>query len=315
MKNLSSTYSAFNLHLTSSRLKPYQLTFDVTNDHELMGAYLWSQQVAGTLYPLFHFIEIFVRNAVDKAAKKRFGDYWWNTFEYDRTDKTCKKFIKNIQDAERNLKISWENAERARLGISYSMPIPTNCPTFSHDQIIAATEFSTGTFILTNGFFKPSKSTSKNYLWPSSLGNVFPQYNKLSTKPVDALKSLHDHLTDIRKYRNRVFHHEPIWIKGNTQRLTSIRAIQTIRQKITKIENFIELLGKRLHREFIETNLINNAKRVCSLKDLYIYQGKAKYVSFTTKQKRLLRKKLSAAQQETICISYNEKVFGLSHII
>lgn len=315
MKNLASTHSAFNLHLSDSRLKPYQLTFDVTNDHELMGAYLWSQQVAGTLYPLFHFIEIFARNAIDKVAKKRFGDYWWDKFDYDHSDKTCKKFIKNIKGAKKNLKISWENAERDKLGLSYPDPIPTPYPTFSHDQILAATEFSAWTFILTNGFFKPAGSSSTKYLWPSSLGSVFPQYNKLSPNPVDALKHLHDHLTDIRKYRNRVFHHEPIWIKGNTHKLTSIRAIQTIRQKITKMENFIEFLGKRLHREFIETNLINNAKRVCSLQDLYIYQGKAKYVPFTAKQKRLLRKKFSSSQTETVCISYNNKVFGLSHII
>ena len=46
-----------------------------------------------------------------------------------------------------------------------------------------------------------------------------------------------------------------------------------------------------------------------------MYQNKGKYVQFTTKQKRLLRKKLSIAQQETVFISYNEKVFGLTHII
>lgn len=54
MKNLTQTYSALNLHLTQSRLHPYKLTFDVNNDHELMGAYIWSQQVAATMYPLFH---------------------------------------------------------------------------------------------------------------------------------------------------------------------------------------------------------------------------------------------------------------------
>lgn len=315
MKNLTSTYSALNLHLTQSRLHPYELTFDVTNHHELMGAYLWSQQVAGTLYPLFHFIEIFARNAVDKIAKNRFGDYWWDIIEYDQSDESCKKFIQNIKSAKKSVKKAWERTERKKLGLDESVPIPPPLPTFSHDQIIAATDFSTWTYILTNGFSKPGGSTSLSYLWPNSLGSIFPQYNKLSSRHVDALKQLHDLLTDIRMYRNRVFHHEPIWTKGNTQRLTSIRAIQTIRQKITKMEFFIELMGKRLHREFISTNLINNAKRVCAIQELYIYQGKGKYVPFTMKQKRLLRKKLSIAQQETICILYNEKTFGLTHII
>lgn len=315
MKNLTQTYSALNLHLTQSRLHPYKLTFDVNNDHELMGAYIWSQQVAATMYPLFHFIEIFARNAIDKAAKKRFGDYWWDTFEYDHTDTSCEKFIGNIKRAKRSLKNNWEIAERERLGLDFDDPIPTPIPTFSHDQIIAATEFSTWTFILTNGFFKPSNSSSSKYLWPSSLGSAFPQYNKVSSSPLDALKHMHDYLTDIRKYRNRVFHHEPIWTKGSTHKLTSIRAIQTIRQKITKMEYFLELMGKRLHKEFMATNLINHSKRICSLQELYMYQNKGKYVQFTTKQKRLLRKKLSIAQQETVFISYNEKVFGLTHII
>ena len=122
MKNLTQTYSALNLHLTQSRLHPYKLTFDVNNDHELMGAYIWSQQVAATMYPLFHFIEIFARNAIDKAAKKRFGDYWWDTFEYDHDDKSCEKFIGNIKRAKRSLKNNWESAEREE-GVQNSVSV------------------------------------------------------------------------------------------------------------------------------------------------------------------------------------------------
>lgn len=70
MRNLSSALITFTPFLSDVRLIPYRLTFDISNDHELMGAYLWSQHTASALYPLFHFVEIFVRNSIDKEAKK-----------------------------------------------------------------------------------------------------------------------------------------------------------------------------------------------------------------------------------------------------
>ena len=102
MKELAPTLTSFTPFLTSVRLAPYQLTFDITNDHELMGAYLWSQQAASALYPLFHFVEIFIRNAIDKEAKRRFGEFWWNKISYNETQYACKCFIENIDNANIN---------------------------------------------------------------------------------------------------------------------------------------------------------------------------------------------------------------------
>ena len=317
MKELASTLTSFTPFLTSVRLVPYQLTFDITNDHELMGAYLWSQQGASALYPLFHFVEIFIRNAIDKEAKRRFGEFWWDKISYNNTQHACKCFIENIDNAKEKLERDWRKAEKKRQGLKRGERLIDPCPEFSHDQIIAATEFSTWTFILTNGFMKPKylTDTNKEYLWPQSLGKVFKHFNTLDSSPHKALKILHDNLTDIRNHRNRVFHHEPIWIKGDTQKLNSIRAIETIRHKINKMEEFIKVINSNIYQNLYETNIFNNARRVCSKQELEIYQGKAKTNVLKDGEDVILQRSIiTTAQLETICIDIGNQLFSFSRM-
>ncbi|MFW1798338.1 Abi family protein [Acinetobacter guillouiae] len=317
MKDFSKNCVTVTPFLSSARLAPYKISFDVTNDHELLGAYAWSQQVAGALYPLFHFLEIFLRNAIDQEATKRFGQFWWDTISYDNSNYACTKFLDNIQKAKDKLENNWKKSEVSRLGLRSVRHITTTCPAFSHNEIIAATEFSTWTFILSKGFLTTSRANREDYLWPKSLGKVFKQYGLINSNQTQALYDIQNLINEIRDYRNRVFHHEPIWMKGTTHGLNSVRSIQTIRQKINKIEDLIKIIGNDVNQCLQDANIFKNVRRVCSINELEVYQGKTKNISFSQKQKRLLRKKLSFSKKhdETVIIEYDQSVFGLIHMV
>ncbi|MFW1737592.1 hypothetical protein, partial [Acinetobacter sp. ULE_I080] len=66
-----------------------------------------------------------------------------------------------------------------------------------------------------------------------------------------------------------------------------------------------------------DANIFKNVRRVCSINELEVYQGKTKNISFSQKQKRLLRKKLSFSKKhdETVIIEYDQSVFGLIHMV
>lgn len=53
------------------------------------------------------------------------------------------KFINCIREAERSLLKNWKAKEVARLGLSRASEVTTTLPVFSHDDIIAATTFTT----------------------------------------------------------------------------------------------------------------------------------------------------------------------------
>jgi len=317
MKNFSSHCVTVTPFLSSARLLPYSISFDVTNDHELLGTYTWSQQAAAALYPLFHFLEICLRNAIDREATKRFGEFWWETISYDDKNYGCQNFLDNIDKAKEKLEKNWRKKEVARLKLRSARQLKTPCPTFSHNEIIAATDFSTWTFILSGGFSTRNRADHEKYLWPKSLGKVFKQYSLVNSNQNDVLQDIQNLINEIRDYRNRVFHHEPIWMKGTTHDLNSVRAIQTIRQKINKMEDIMKLLGNDVHQCLQDTNIFKNVRRVCSVKELEMYQGKVKHPTFSQKQKRLLRKKLSYSKRydETVIIEYDESVFGLIHVV
>lgn len=312
MKKLSEIHNTFSSNLTNIRLEQYKISFNVNNNHELIGTYLWGQQVSGSLYPLFHFVELFIRNSIDNALKLRIGEFWWEKIDYNKHSKPCNSFFKNIEDAKAKLRRKWVKSEKDRLKVKW-VNIAL-CPPLTHDQIIASTDFSTWTQILTSGFSAPAQNKNK-YIWPLSLGKIFPQYNLLNTSSKDALQEIHYMLDEIREYRNRVFHHEPFWIKGKTSHLSSVSAIKTISAKITKMEKIIELLGKKLHSDVMRTNIFNNARRICSIEYLNVYQSRYQPITTTRKQKRTLRKKIPTSFEHTNFFDYADNIYVIQRII
>ncbi|WP_210456254.1 Abi family protein [Pantoea ananatis] len=295
------------------RINSYQITFHTSNDYELYGAYLWCQQVGGNLYPLIQNLEITVRNAIDNAAKKRFGNYWWEKI-YCNKNINSTNFMKKIDSAIDMLDREWIDLEKKRLSLKpwEDLPITSIVPTWPHDKIIAATDFSAWHYILNKEFISKSPGQNNKYLWPKSLSSAFKNYSSINPDQSQINKELSDLIFDLRQYRNRLFHHEPLWVKAPTVTSPST-AIDTIRAKVNNIEKVICAIDTRKLDILNKVGLFSKARRVCTIEELGIYTYVKKPEKLTKKQTRLLRGVYSKSSSKNESILLNHS--GSSYIL
>ncbi|MBL1917268.1 hypothetical protein ELE98_35775, partial [Klebsiella pneumoniae] len=118
-------------------------------------------------------------------------------------------------------------------------------------------------------------------------------------------------LIELRKYRNRLFHHQPIWVKAPNV-TDAATAIDTIRVKIKRIEQAINAIDPDVENIMAITGLFSHALRICSLQELGIYTFSRVPRRLTRRQKRSLRKVISARSQElSQTFEYGEKLYRL----
>lgn len=255
--------------LSTARLASVPAIFNVHTDLEKYGFSLWIQNAAASLYPLVQQLELVLRNSVDKTARTRFGERWWDAISYDTTKDNHDKFINCIREAERSLLKKWKAKEVARLGLRHPSEVTTTPPVFSHDDIIAATTFSTWENVFLEALHTEDNSKKTNYLWPNSLPKVLRRLSEIDNKPVEARRKLLNLLKEIRDYRNRLFHHDCIWIKIKT--VDRQTAIESIREKINLIEKIIIAISPVTNRALNAWGMYANARRICSTAELSIY--------------------------------------------
>ena len=299
--------------VSSPRMSSYQTIFSPSDSAELYGVYVWAQHAAGAMYPLTQNAEISLRNAIDIEATKRFGQYWWNLPGFN--DKGSNLFQGNITSAQSKLFRAWEEKERKRLKLRRHQPIPTTAPIWTHEQIIAATDFSTWQFILHDAFHSKVQATHQDYLWPLSMPHAFKQFSKVGSSVNNARTNLVNLVKEIRDYRNRLFHHEPIWIKDPS--VTNARtAIDTVRKKINKIELLIETIDGSKLIALQKVGVFSFARRICSEQELTIYRYTNKEPSLTAKKKRILRDMVGNVQKnnQTVTWTYDNCLFGMYKI-
>lgn len=268
---------------------------------ELIGSYIWNQQMAACLYPLLQNMEVFLRNAIDNAARAKYGDYWWDIIDCQRKNNF---FFTNIQKAKDTLDKEW----RKKHG-KHKTP-----PTWSHDKIIAATEFSTWIYLFDNDFIQPAKVTG-NYLFPSLLGHIFHQWHKTlgHSKPHQAIRvDIRNLLEELRIYRNRISHYEPTWLKAYPT-MNPTLSLSTIEDKIRKIEKIYQLIHPDIHKYMLNNGLIEAALNHCKLDVLEIYQGiKTDWLKLSrTQQKSLNIRAVYTNQQSSMYFQYKSCVFVL----
>lgn len=310
----SFNYSAILPLISTPRLDSYRALFQPSSDADLYGVYIWAQHAAASLYPLAQNLEISLRNSIDMEARTRFGLYWWKVIRHAGNHQSS-LFLDNIRRAERKLSAEWEKKERERLRLKSNAPIPTNRPVWTHDQIIGATDFSSWQFILVNAFAATTPADNQHYLWPRSLGRVFRNYALICNDQNQIRGRLLDLVREIRSYRNRLFHHEPIWIKGPMV-IDARTAIDTVRQKINKMELLIKTIDKRKLALLEKVGIPAQARRICSVEELSIYRYRAAEPVLTSRKRRFLRSLASAASQRDVTTSWScdGVVYGLYRI-
>ena len=258
-------------HLISShRIASYSKVFSTSNDAELVGAYLWNSHVCGVLYPLLSAAEVTLRNSIDTALTADLGKFWWKakTLKYKsftpggQVPDAVAKLTKNFGSA---FNTAWY--ERKSRQVS-GQP--------DHQEVVSKTEFSTWEFVLDNEYM------GNNLIWPKNLGRVFK--GQWPTSQASAmLAGCKDQVAPVRKFRNRVFHHEPAWKRFNVN--DEHQAVDHLHEKISKITELISWISPEKIDLLERSGVIRTAYRACSVAEIerFKYQSKTSTVNSMVK--------------------------------
>ncbi len=302
----SITYAPIFDLISEPRLRSFDVFFDdEANEMERYGAYIWSQNASAALYPLMQQLEILLRNSVDRAARKRFGDYWWDKILVDKTKDDWNNFNYGINNAIKKLERKWKKKERERLNLPAGVAIPTPTPTFDHDDIVATTDFGTWKEIFISAHYTSELNKQNEYLWPKSMSKVFKRYDLLGSNAEEARVEFLRLINEIKDYRNRLFHHDCIWIKSKSTDQKS--AIETIRHKINLLEKLIKAMSPITHSTLNTWGVFYHARRICSWRELKIYLTFDQECSFTAAEVDSLSERFSSVSNHnaTVSMGYN----------
>jgi hypothetical protein len=92
----------------------------------------------------------------------------------------------------------------------------------THDDLIAATSFGLWVGMLETAYDEPG--TNGIHLWSTHRKKVFP-----GAKDDDLMTTIRTIFNGLRQFRNRVFHHEPIWAKTEKSPTPSDRYSEILR--------------------------------------------------------------------------------------
>ena len=158
--------------ISGDRLAPY-LTRTGQGLTEALAIYAWNVALCESLYPVLHGIEITLRNSIHDAASQQFMDpYWFRTQVLEREQVTVSRTAQRLD----------RNGRSASPG-----------------RFVADLSF---------GFWiSLFDSRYDGILWPDLLRPVFPT----TPRSQRSYKTILRRLEEVRRLRNRVFHHEPVW--------------------------------------------------------------------------------------------------------
>ncbi|WP_420369114.1 hypothetical protein [Curtobacterium sp. L1-20] len=143
--------------------------------------YAWNTELATAFWGPVGCLEVFVRNAVHDALRRDRRDDWWN----DPTVRLLDRERRAIDDAVRTLR------RRGELD-----PAP--------DRVVAATSLGLWVGLTDGGIPRDPMWSYETTLWQPRIVHAFPGLGNVRRK------QLHRRLDEVRRFRNRLAHHEPV---------------------------------------------------------------------------------------------------------
>lgn len=179
--------------------------------------YAWNAQTSSAFLVPLHICEVVIRNAIAEALEAVYGNNWpWST-----------GFERSLPNSGR-FSMEQELHSARRTAQSPGQAIPEFKFAFWRDMFTAKFD---------------------RRIWNAHLRAVFPNMpQNLSVQ--DARKQLYDHMEAIRKLRNRIAHHEPIFARNLRKDLDIIRETISWRCQSTAVwvelhESVTDLLATR----------------------------------------------------------------------
>lgn len=170
------------------RLEGYRrpLTID---DLAMLTNYFWNMRLCESLMPTFHAVEVSLRNAIHDALTARFGSPMW----FDEPGL--------LLSAER------DQLANARRRGTHDIESKGHSASRLPGKIVAELSFGFWVALLGDRYQQP--------LWQPDGYALFRTVFPSGQGPRFQRHLVHDRLNRLRRLRNRVSHHEPIWHRGD----------------------------------------------------------------------------------------------------
>lgn len=288
-------YNIIQNTISIPRIETYQNFFNEHSTEEFYGVYLWNKTLCGAIYPLLQACEVALRNAINSPAVSRFGTYWYEAIHHTqyqgRDNYNHRYLVSNFEKARSNV-VKKLNKQRRFNNLA---PLPDNHrPDFN--LVVAATDFSTWEFALHTCHYRVNNN---NYLWPKQSRRSFKNWPHQSS--LDTHVELYDIVSELRPFRNRLSHHEPLW-KGISV-VNEQDALAYVNQKIDKIETLISIISEEKTKYLNVQKLFLRARYTASkdMLDRCRYRSKGKLLTLKRKNKlRAFLRELSMTETPQI---------------
>ncbi|AIV41721.1 hypothetical protein NI26_15590 [Curtobacterium sp. MR_MD2014] len=165
---------------SAARLCPYLAACDGDRAGALR-LYAWNIEMTAAFWGPIAVLEVAVRNAMHDALRAGRNDDWWN-------DEAV-----HLMPRERR---AVDGATDTLMRRGFARP--------TADQVVAATSFGFWVGLTDAGVPRHPTLSYETVLWQPRLTTAFPHRGTLRRK------GLHRLLDDVRRFRNRLAHHEPI---------------------------------------------------------------------------------------------------------
>ncbi len=167
-----SLFSSITSAVSDERFNPY-LSSSNQSESVALGVYAWNIALCESLYPCLNNFEISLRNAIHGAATQKFDQPEWilNHLHRNESEPLHRRFNKLAR--ERKVVNVGDLIANSTLGFWLSL----------------------------------FRSRYEQVLWPELLEPVFPNCPRSRR----TRRNMYARLDMIHRFRNRVFHHEPVW--------------------------------------------------------------------------------------------------------
>lgn len=201
----SSKLNAIKNALSVARMGTYENVNDNAGvkitPEQALDLYAWNAQVSAAFLAPLHVCEVVIRNAVADVLEAQYGDRWpWS-----------QSFEKSLPDPQQTYSPR-KDLQKARQNAATT------------GKVIPELKFVFWQMMFTN--------RHDVRLWNARLTQVFPNFPNGQTIK-ESRKTLYNELEHLRKLRNRIAHHEPIFTRNLADDFQKITDLITFRCLVT----------------------------------------------------------------------------------
>lgn len=218
--------------ITAARLSPFY-SHSSQPKWEALAKYALNIAICEAFYPLLNHIEIVLRNTLDQAISRVYFAHNCPTVAGSWLDAQPSHLNSHGQD----------DVDKAKARLSDS---PTLRGVIGHGHLVAELDFGFWTGLLSGDYNYRNQSDQR--LWPRLLSTAFPRAPQQFMKSVSPIANA---FNDVRRFRNRVFHHESVLkLPVADQRTRILELIAWVSPETSKVVGRLDRVEETLSDRF-----------------------------------------------------------------